>query len=168
MYEKRWTSCACMHGGPNGTSSACMGHAGMHACTAKTSRSRQNELDLVCSIRNRPPCALNGGPVNESISLDLSPSELSFALSRHYRTKASKRQRLWWRCDAANRPPTRAPAGREPTDARHSRRARARSHHGHRAAAATPECLQAAGKLPCATTLSSLDAAVVTRDGGVE
>jgi hypothetical protein len=39
--------------------------------------------------------------VNESISL-------SFALSRRYRTKASKRQRLWWRCDAANRPPTRA------------------------------------------------------------
>ena len=58
-----------------------------------------------------------GVSVNESISLDLSPSELSFALSRRYRTKASKRQRLWWRCDAANRPPTRAPAGREPTDA---------------------------------------------------
>ena len=77
--------------------------------------------------------------MNESISLDLSPSELSFALSRRYRTMASKRQRLWWRCDAANRPPTRAPAGREPTDARHSRRARARSHHGHRAATVTPQ-----------------------------
>jgi hypothetical protein len=34
-------------------------------------------------------------------------------------------------------PPTRAPAGRGPTDARHSRRARARSHHGHRAATVT-------------------------------
>ena len=66
-------------------------------------------------------------------------------------------------------PRTRAPAGRGRTDARaHSRHARSRSHHGHRAAAATPESLQAAGKLPCATTLSSLDAAVVTRDGGVE
>jgi len=65
-------------------------------------------------------------------------------------------------------PRTRAPAGRGRTDARHSRHARSRSHHGHRAAAATPECLQAAGKLPCATTLSSLDAAVVTRDGGAE
>ena len=82
---------------------------------------------------------LKGVSVNESISLDLSPSELSFALSRLYRTKASKRQRLWWRCDAANRPPTRAPAGREPTDAHHSRRARARSHHGHRAATVTPQ-----------------------------
>ena len=50
-----------------------------------------------------------------------------------------------------------------PTDARHSRHARSRSHHGHRAATVTPESLQAAGKLPCATTLSSLDAAVVTR-----
>jgi hypothetical protein len=60
-------------------------------------------------------------------------------------------------------PPTRAPAGRGPTDARHSRHARSRSHHGHRAATVTPESLQAAGKLPCATTLSSLDAAVVTR-----
>jgi hypothetical protein len=65
-------------------------------------------------------------------------------------------------------PRTRAPAGRGRTDARQSRHARSRSHHGHRAAAATPECLQAAGKLPCATTLSSLDAAVVTRDGGAE
>ena len=60
-------------------------------------------------------------------------------------------------------PPTRAPAGRGPTDARHSRHARSRSHHGHRAATVTPESLQAAGKLPCATTLSSLDTAVVTR-----
>ena len=60
-------------------------------------------------------------------------------------------------------PPTRAPAGRGPTDARHSRHARSRSHHGHRAATVTPESLQAAGKLLCATTLSSLDAAVVTR-----
>ena len=60
-------------------------------------------------------------------------------------------------------PPTRAPAGRRPTDARHSRHARSRSHHGHRSATVTPESLQAAGKLPCATTLSSLDAAVVTR-----
>ena len=60
-------------------------------------------------------------------------------------------------------PPTRAPAGRGPTDARHSRHARSRSHHGHRSATVTPESLQAAGKLPCATTLSSLDAAVVTR-----
>ena len=60
-------------------------------------------------------------------------------------------------------PPTRAPAGRRLTDARHSRHARSRSHHGHRSATVTPESLQAAGKLPCATTLSSLDAAVVTR-----
>ena len=60
-------------------------------------------------------------------------------------------------------PPTRAPVGRGPTDARHSRHARSRSHHGHRAATVTPESLQAAGKLLCATTLSSLDAAVVTR-----
>jgi len=60
-------------------------------------------------------------------------------------------------------PPTRAPAGRGPTDARHSRHARSRSHHGHRAATVTTESLQAAGKLLCATTLSSLDAAVVTR-----
>ena len=34
-------------------------------------------------------------------------------------------------------PPTRAPAGRGPTDARHSRHARSRSHHGHRAATVT-------------------------------
>jgi len=60
-------------------------------------------------------------------------------------------------------PPTRAPAGRGPTDACHGRHARSRSHHGHRAATVTPESLQAAAKLPCATTLSSLDAAVVTR-----
>ena len=60
-------------------------------------------------------------------------------------------------------PPTRDPAGRGPTDARHSRHARSRSHQGHHAATVTPESLQAAGKLPCATTLSSLDAAVVTR-----
>jgi hypothetical protein len=60
-------------------------------------------------------------------------------------------------------PPTRAPAGRGPTDARHSRHARSRSHHGHRAATVTTESLQAAGNLLCATTLSSLDAAVVTR-----
>ena len=61
-------------------------------------------------------------------------------------------------------PPTRAPAGRRLTDARHSRHARSRSHHlGHRSATVTPESLPAAGKLPCATTLSSLDAAVVTR-----
>ena len=60
-------------------------------------------------------------------------------------------------------PPTRDPAGRGPTDARHSRHARSRSHQGHRAATVTTESLQAAGKLPCATTLSSLDAAVVTR-----
>jgi hypothetical protein len=52
-------------------------------------------------------------------------------------------------------PPTRAPAGCGPTDARHSRHARSRSHHGHRAATVTTESLQAAGKLPCATTLSS-------------
>ena len=39
-------------------------------------------------------------------------------------------------------PPARAPAGRGPTDARHSRRARARSHHGHRAATVTPQSLQ--------------------------
>jgi hypothetical protein len=60
-------------------------------------------------------------------------------------------------------PPTRDPAGRGPTDARHSRHARSRSHQGHRAATVTTESLQAAGKLLCATTLSSLDAAVVTR-----
>ena len=40
-------------------------------------------------------------------------------------------------------PPTRAPAGRRPTDARHSRHARLRSHHGHRSATVTPESLQA-------------------------
>ena len=67
---------------------------------------------------------------DESISLDLSPSELSFALSRRYRTKASKRQRLWWRCDAANRPPTRAPAGREPTDEQQAERRAARGADG--------------------------------------
>jgi hypothetical protein len=55
-------------------------------------------------------------------------------------------------------PPTRDPAGRGPTDARHSRLARSRSHQGHRAATVTTESLQAAGKLLCATTLSSLDA----------
>jgi len=62
-------------------------------------------------------------------------------------------------------PPTRDPAGRGPTDARHSRHARSRSHQGHRAATVTTESLQAAGKLPCATTLtlSSLDAAAVAR-----
>ena len=37
------------------------------------------------------------------------------------------------------------------TGARHSRHARSRSHHGHRSATVTPESLQAAGKLPCAT-----------------
>ncbi len=82
---------------------------------------------------------------------------------------SSSRTRL--RCDSVSAgaatqhiaPPTRAPAGCGPTDARHSRHARSRSHHGHRAATVTPESLQAAGKLPCATTLSSLDAAVVTR-----
>ena len=42
-------------------------------------------------------------------------------------------------------PPTRAPASRGPTDARHSRHARSRSHHGHRSATVTPESLQAAG-----------------------
>ena len=45
-------------------------------------------------------------------------------------------------CGAATQqiaPPTRAPAGRGPTDARHSRRARARSHHGRRAATETPQ-----------------------------
>jgi hypothetical protein len=36
-------------------------------------------------------------------------------------------------------PPTRAPAGRGSTDARHSRRARARGDHGHRAATVTPQ-----------------------------
>ena len=36
-------------------------------------------------------------------------------------------------------PPTRVPAGRGPTDARHSRCARARGHHGHRAATVTPQ-----------------------------
>ena len=60
-------------------------------------------------------------------------------------------------------PPTRDPAGRGPTDARHSRHARSRSHQGHHAATVTTESLQAAGNLLCATTLSSLDAAVVTR-----
>jgi len=35
------------------------------------------------------------------------------------------------------RAPPRAPAGRGPTDARHSRHARSRSHHGHRAATVT-------------------------------
>jgi hypothetical protein len=42
-------------------------------------------------------------------------------------------------------------------------RPRRRSHHGPRAATVTPQSPQAAGKLLCATTLSSLDAAVVTR-----
>ena len=45
------------------------------------------------------------------------------------------------RCNAVNRPPTRArPAG--PTDARHSQRARSRSHHGHRAATVKPQSLR--------------------------
>jgi hypothetical protein len=39
------------------------------------------------------------------------------------------------RAPAAER--TRAPAGRGPTDTRHSRHARSRSHHGHRAATVT-------------------------------
>ena len=62
-------------------------------------------------------------------------------------------------------PPTRAPASRGPTDARHSRHARSRSHHGHRSATVTllNHSRRLALKLPCATTLSSLDAAVVTR-----
>ena len=47
--------------------------------------------------------------------------------------------------------------------ARHGRHARSHSHHGHREATVTPQSLQAAGKLLCATTLSSLDAAVVTQ-----
>ena len=82
------------------------------------------------------------------------------------REEASTCQRLWWRSYAANRAAdARAPAGRGTTDARHSRgHARTRSHHGPRAATVTPESLEAAGKLPCATTqLSSLNAAVVTR-----
>ena len=67
-------------------------------------------------------------------------------------------------------PPTRAPAGRRLTDARHSRHARSRS---HLVATVRPPSLlnhsrRLALKLPCATTLSSLDAAVVTRRGGVE
>ena len=41
------------------------------------------------------------------------------------------------------------------TGARHSRHARSRSHHGHRSATVTPESLQAAGKLSCATTLAT-------------
>ena len=65
-------------------------------------------------------------------------------------------------------PPTRAPAGRRLTDARHSRHARSRS---HLVATVRPPSLlkpesrsrRLALKLPCATTLSSLDAAVVTR-----
>ena len=61
----------------------------------------------------------------------------------------------------------RPAAARGPTDARHSRHARSRSHHGHRAATVTPESLQAAGKLPCATTLS-LSTPPSSRDGGVE
>jgi hypothetical protein len=36
-------------------------------------------------------------------------------------------------------PPTRAPADRGPTDARHSLRALARTHHGRRAATETPQ-----------------------------
>ena len=36
-------------------------------------------------------------------------------------------------------PPTRAMAGRGPTDARHSRRALARTHQGRRAATETPQ-----------------------------
>ena len=47
--------------------------------------------------------------------------------------------------------------------ARHGRHARSHSHHGHREDTVTPQSLQAAGKLLCATTLSSLDAAVVTQ-----
>ena len=45
-------------------------------------------------------------------------------------------------CGAATQriaPPTRVPASRGPTDARHSRRARARAHHGHREATKTPQ-----------------------------
>jgi hypothetical protein len=60
----------------------------------------------------------------------------------------------------APRAPTPRPAARahrvhrRTAAHRHSRHARSRSHHGHRAAIVTPESLQAAGKLPCATTLS--------------
>ena len=73
----------------------------------------------------------------------------------------------WRRCDAANRPADARPGRPRATDARHSRHARSRNHHGHRAATVTPQSPQAAGKLPCATILSSLDAAGVD-DGGVE
>jgi hypothetical protein len=67
----------------------------------------------------------------------------------------------WRRCDAANRPADARPGRPRATDARHSRHARSRNHHGHRAATVTPQSPQAAGKLPCATILSSLDAADV-------
>ena len=45
----------------------------------------------------------------------------------------------------------------------HLAQIRSRSHQWPPRATVPPEPLQAAGKLPCATTLSSLDAAVVTR-----
>ena len=61
-------------------------------------------------------------------------------------------------------PPTRAPASRGPTDARHSRHARSRSHHGHRSATVTPESHHSRRLASCrAPRQCHLDAAVVTR-----
>ena len=61
-------------------------------------------------------------------------------------------------------PPTRAPAGRRLTDARHSRHARSRSHHGHRSATVTPESHHSRRLASCrAPRQCHLDAAVVTR-----
>ena len=59
----------------------------------------------------------------------------------------------------------RAPAGRGPTDARHSRHARSRSHHGHRASTVTPESLQAAGKNSIMETLNRGRFLALTRHG---
>ena len=66
-------------------------------------------------------------------------------------------------------PPTRAPAGRRLTDARHSRHARSRSHHGHRSATVTPESHHSRRLASCrAPRHCRLSTPPSSRDGGVE
>ena len=67
-------------------------------------------------------------------------------------------------------PPTRAPAGRRLTDARHSRHARSRSLHGHRSATVTPEVLNHSRRLAScrAPRHCRLSTPPSSRDGGVE
>ena len=67
-------------------------------------------------------------------------------------------------------PPTRAPAGRRLTDARHSRHARSRSHHGHRSALRPPSLLNHSRRLAScrAPRHCRLSTPPSSRDGGVE